>query len=94
MQQEVNFFSHRRNARSVMLKIVAVVASVALAVTLVTMNATPGHFGYPDTDGCACFVAYTTHPSLATCDQSRPRNCDGVDFDGLLVSLSYLDFNK
>jgi len=87
MRQEVSIIAHGQRMREV-------VVGVALAFTVIIMNATPEHFDYPDTDGCAGFVAYTTHPALAMCDQSRPRNCDGLDFDGLLVRLAYLDFNR
>jgi hypothetical protein len=64
-----------------------------LLIPVIMMNATPGHFGYLDTDGCACFVTYTMHQPLAICEKLRPQQCD-FRFDQLLVFLSYLDFNK
>ena len=92
MPQDVTLV--RRSMQHVVLKIIMAVACVTVAFTIMIMNTTPGHFGYPDTDGCTCFATYTTHPSSATCNQSRPRNCDRVGFDNLLVNLSYLDINK
>jgi hypothetical protein len=65
---------------------------ILLLIPVILMNATPGHFGYPDIDGCACFVTYTSDRSLASCDATRQRNCD-FRFDQLLLVLAPLDFN-
>jgi hypothetical protein len=82
------------NKRYAALRIIALVLIASCVIPLALMNLTPGHFGFPDDDGCACFVAYTTHPSLAACEQTRPVHCDGLWSQQLLVYLSFLDFNK
>jgi hypothetical protein len=58
------------------------------------MNLTPGHIGFPDNDGCACFVAYTAHPSLPACEETRPIHCDGLWSQQLLAQLSLFDLTK
>ena len=76
------------------LRIVALVVVVPFAFALALMNLTPGHFGFPDNDGCACFVAYTTHPSLPACEETRPIHCDGLWTQQVLAQLSRLDLTK
>ena len=66
---------------------------VLLLVPIIIMNATNGHFGYPDTDGCACYVTYTTQESNSSCSKSRDQQCD-FWLDRLLLPLSAVDFNK
>jgi hypothetical protein len=83
-----------RNNRHAALPIIALVVIGSFVVPLAFMNLTPGHFGFPDTDGCACFVAYTKHPSLPACEGTRPIHCDGLWTQQLLACLSFLDFNK
>jgi len=75
-------------------RIIALVVIGLLVVPLVLMNLTPGHLGFPDNDGCACFVAYTTHPSLAACEETRPIHCDGLWSQQLLAQLSRFDLTK
>jgi hypothetical protein len=58
-------------------------------IPVIIMNATPGRFAYPDTDGCACSVAYTTEQTLSSCSKSRPHQCD-FQFDQLLLFFSIL----
>jgi hypothetical protein len=76
------------------LRIIALLVIGLLIVPVVLMNLTPGHFGFPDDDGCACFVAYTTHPSQPACEQTRARMCDALWSQEVLAYLSRLDFNK
>ena len=76
------------------LGIIALVVVVPFAFAVALMNLTPGHFGFPDNDGCACFVAYTTHPAVAACEQTRPIDCDALWTQQLMARLSVLDFNK
>jgi hypothetical protein len=83
-----------RRKRYLALRIVALVLIGGLFVTVAAMNLTPGHFGFPDSDGCACFVAYTTHPSLPECEGTRPIFCDGLWIQQPLLYLSHLDLNK
>lgn len=83
-----------RNKRYAALRIIALVAIGSFFVTVAIMNLTPGHFGFPDTDGCSCFVTYTTDPSLTACDRTRPIHCDGLWIQQLLLYLSHLDLNK
>lgn len=78
---------HYAPARRIVLGVCAV-----LLLSIIVVNATPGHFGYPDTDGCACFVTYTTHPSRASCTQSRLGQCD-FQLNNLLMFFSFVDFN-
>lgn len=75
-------------------RIIGLVVGGALVLALALMNLTPGHFGFPDTDGCACFVSYTTQPSDVACEPTRPLYCDQLWLGRLLVYLSHLDFNK
>jgi hypothetical protein len=65
-----------------------------IVLVLALMNLTPGHFAFPDDDGCACFASYTTHPTNADCETTRAIHCDQLWLGRLLVYLSYLDFNK
>ena len=83
-----------RNKRYAALRIIALVVIGSFLITVAIMNLTPGHLGFADTDGCACLVTYTTHPSLAACERTRPVHCDGLWIDQLLVYLSHLDLNK
>jgi hypothetical protein len=53
-----------RNKRHAALAVIGLGVIEASVFTLAVMNLTPGHLGFPDDDGCACFVAYTTFPSL------------------------------
>jgi len=82
------------NKRRAGLRIIALVVVGALVIPLALMNLTPGHFGFPDNDPCTCLVAYTTHPSLPACEETRAIQCDGLWTQQLLASLSHLDFNK
>ena len=66
---------------------------VILLLSIIAVNATPGHFDYPDTDGCTCFVTYTTQPSLSSCTQSRLGQCD-FQLNHLLMFFSFVDFNR
>ena len=66
---------------------------VVLLLSIIVVNATPGHFDYPDTDGCACFVTYTTHPSRSSCTQSRLQQCD-FQLNDILMFFSFVDFNR
>jgi hypothetical protein len=84
----------RTNKRLAILPTIALVLIGSFVIPLALMNLTPGHFGFPDNDGCACFVAYTTHPSLPTCERTRPIHCDGLWSQQVLAYLSFLDFNK
>jgi len=79
---------HDAPARRIVLGVCAV-----LLLLIIVVNATPGHFGYPDTDGCACFVTYTTHPSRPSCTQSRLGQCD-FQLNHLLMFFSFVDFNR
>jgi hypothetical protein len=63
-------------------------------MALMLMNLTPGRLGFADTDGCACTASYTTAPSSASCEAGRPRHCDNLWLDRLIVGLSRLDLNK
>ena len=83
-----------RNKRRAALGSTALVLIGSFVIPLAVMNLTPGHLGFPDNDGCACFVAYTTHPSLPACERTRPIHCDGLWIQQLLASLSHLDSNK
>jgi hypothetical protein len=83
-----------RNKRHAASRIITLIVIGLLVIPIAVMNLTPGHFGFPDTDGCACFVAYTRHPSLSACERTRPIHCDGLWVQQLLASLSHLDFNK
>ncbi len=74
--------------------IVALVVVVPFTFALALMNLTPGHLGFPDNDGCACFVTYTTHPSLAACEETRPIHCDYLWSQQLLAQLSRFDLTK
>ena len=76
------------------LRIIALVVIASFFFAVAFMNVTPGHLGFPDSDGCACFVAYTTHPSLPACERTRAIHCDGLWSQQLLAYLSHLDFNK
>ncbi|MGB9299741.1 MAG: hypothetical protein WCD51_04010 [Anaerolineae bacterium] len=82
------------NKRDGILPIIALVVIVLFVIPVAVMNLTPGHVGFPDDDGCACFVTYTTHPSLPACEETRPVHCDGLWTQQLLAYLSHLDFNK
>jgi hypothetical protein len=64
-----------------------------LLLSIIVLNATPGHFDYSDTDGCACLVTYTTHPSRPSCTQSRLGQCD-FQPNHLLMFISFVDFNR
>ena len=75
-------------ARRIVLGVCAV-----LLLVIIILNATPGHFDYPDTDGCACFVTYTTHPSRSSCSQLRQQQCD-FQLNHLLRFFSFVDFNR
>ena len=79
---------HYAPARRIVLGLCAV-----LLLMIIIVNATPGHFGYPDTDGCACFVTYTTQPSRSSCTQSRLGQCD-FQLNDLLIFFSFVDFNR
>jgi hypothetical protein len=79
---------HYAPARRIVLAVCAV-----LLLAIIVVNATPGHFDYPDTDGCACFVTYTTHPSRASCAQLRPGQCH-FQLNDLLIFFSFVDFNR
>lgn len=74
--------------------IVALAVIVPFAFAVGLMNLTPKHLGIPDNDGCACLVTYTTHPSLATCAETRPIQCDALWIQQLLAYVSVFDFNK
>jgi hypothetical protein len=50
-------------------------------------------FGLLDNDGCACFFAYTTIPSLPTWNETRRVHCDRLWTQRLLASLWHLGFN-
>ncbi len=65
-----------------------------LLLAIITMNATSGHFDYPDDDGCACFVSYTSNESKPSCDQTRRDMCDNLGLGPLLALLGALDFNR
>jgi hypothetical protein len=65
--------------------------AVLLLSMVIGMNATPGNFGYLDTDGCACLVSYTTSQAQPTCAASRAQQC-GFRLDQLLLFLSAVDF--
>jgi hypothetical protein len=82
------------NKRLAAVGIIAVVVICAFVILLAVMNLTPGHFGFPDDDGCACFVAYTTFPSLPACEQTRPIHCDYLWTQQLVAQLSRLDLTK
>ena len=82
------------NKRVAALRIITLVLIGLFVIPVAVMNLTPGHLGFPDDDGCACFVAYTTHPSLAACEETRPIHCDGLWTQQALAYLSFLDFNK
>jgi len=82
------------NKRHAALRIITLVVIGSFVIPLALMNLTRGHFGFPDNDGCACFVAYTSHPSLPACERTRPIHCDGLWSHQLLAYLSHLDFNK
>ena len=75
-------------ARRIVLGVCAV-----LLLSIIVVNATPGHFDFPDTDGCACFVTYTTHLSRPSCTQSRLGQCD-FQLNHLLMFFSFVDFNR
>ena len=75
-------------------RIMGLVVGGALVLALVLMNLTPGHFGFADTDGCACVASYTTQPSSAACEATRPRHCDQLWLSSLMVYLSYLDLRR
>src|SRR5687768_13249360 len=79
---------HDAPARRIVLGVCAV-----LLLLIILVNATPGHFDYPDTDGCACFVTYTSQTSRSSCNQSRPGQCD-FQFNQLLMLFSFVDFNR
>jgi hypothetical protein len=79
---------------STVMRIIGLVVGGAMIVTLALVNLTPGHFGFPDTDGCSCIVSYTTQPSIADCEITRPLHCDQLWLGRLLAYLSHLDFNK
>jgi len=64
-----------------------------LLLAIILLNATPGHFGYADTDGCVCAVTYTTEPSQASCTRVRRGQCD-FRLDDLLKVFSFVDFNR
>jgi len=83
-----------RNKRCAALRVTALVLIALSVLPLALMNLTPGHLGFPDDDGCACFVTYTTHPSLAACEETRPIHCDGLWTQQVLARLSLLDLNK
>lgn len=76
------------------LRIIALLAIGSFFVTFAIMNLTPGHFGFPDADGCSCLVAYTTAPSLTACDRTRPIQCDGLWIQQLFLYLSHFDLNQ
>jgi hypothetical protein len=76
------------------MRITALVAIGLLVIPLLVMNLTPGHLGFPDDDGCVCFVAYTTHASLPACDLTRPTHCDGLWTQQVLGYLSRFDLTK
>jgi hypothetical protein len=73
-------------------RIITLIVIGSFVIPLALMNLTPGHFGFPDNDGCACFVTYTTHPSLPACERTRPIHCDGLWIQQLLAYV--FDFNK
>ena len=79
---------HGTPARRIVLGVCAV-----LLLAIIVVNATPGHFDYPDTDGCACFVTYTTYPSRSSCAQLRLGQCD-FQLNHLLMFFSFVDFNR
>jgi hypothetical protein len=83
-----------RCRQSTVARIIGLVVGAVLVLLLALMNLTAGHFGFPDTDGCACFVSYTTQPSNAACEPTRPLHCDQLWLWRLLVYLSHLDLNK
>jgi hypothetical protein len=91
-QEKTGSFDKRRSMHYSASRLIALVAVGLLLITIAVMNSTSGRFAYPDTDGCACFVSYTAHHSLAACEQTRSMHCDGTKIDRLLVYLSYLDF--
>ncbi|NIQ78467.1 MAG: hypothetical protein GTN93_10315 [Anaerolineae bacterium] len=76
------------------LGIIALVLIGSFVIPLVVMNLTPGHVGFPDNVGCACFVAYTTSPSLPACEGTRPLHCDGLWIQQLLAHLSRFDLTQ
>ena len=89
MGQDYNRHRHLRTARAVGFMVGGV-----LVVALILMNLTPGHFGFADTDGCACTASYTTVPSSTSCEASRPQHCDILWLDRLIAGLARLDLNK
>ncbi len=77
------------------MKKILVVVLATIMIPLIWMNATPGHFQYDDSNGCACNVAYATTLPQASCNQSRPIQCDKGNLKNKLLSLfSWFDFNK
>jgi hypothetical protein len=85
---------HSQHRHSTVTRIIGLAIGGALILALALMNLTAGHFGFADTDGCACFVSYTPQPSNAACEPTRPQHCDQLWLGRLLVYLSHLDFNK
>lgn len=83
-----------RNKHRAAMPIIALVLIGSFVIPLALMNLTPGHLGFPDNDGCACFVAYTTFPSLPACERTRPIHCDGLWTQQVLAHLSRLDLTK
>jgi hypothetical protein len=87
--------SHRKKITGNRIKQIFTFIGVGICLlTIILVNLTPGHFGYPDIDGCACFISYTIHPSKLACEVTRPLHCDQSWLDRLIIYISYLDFNK
>ena len=80
---------HMMIARLIFLAVVS-----AMVLLLAFLNLTPGHFGFADSDGCACLASYTTQPPQAACEPTRSLHCDQLWMSRLLVTVSYLDFNE
>jgi hypothetical protein len=59
------------------------------------IDRSPEHaFGFLDNDGCGCFLAYTTIPSLHACYETRRVHCDGLWTQPLLAYLSLLHVHE
>jgi hypothetical protein len=74
-------------------QILALVLLGIVVLMLAWMNNTLGHFGFPDEDGCACYVSYTTQLADPACEVTRPIHCEQLLLSRMISYLSYLDFN-
>ena len=91
--QRINSATRQPNKHYAPPRLIVLGVCAVLLLAIIVVNATPGHFDYPDTDGCACFVTYTTHPSRPSCTQLRSQQCD-FPLNGLLMFFSFVDFNR